>query len=314
MPLPDIWPQVVNKEAYNIVVSDTEDSRKHVIKQIWMRPTYIRYTQAWCSSKVHTGHEGKSEPIDRCIQEMLDKKTIFEDIFPCRIQCFTLLRDTYSLDNRRLFIARVLEGKGILETIPVVLLPFRHPFVQSLRLWLDKANTTNRGNEIHVESKFWTWDPGCQDLGFTLPLCETMRDEVQKAEEMLAKVQWDLRWLGGSEEWVVNAPGKLAQVLWRWRSSIPKPVLEAEDRVQEAKLKMNSDVVLMTISTSVFTRRLAFDVLLGCATEYKMRLGFWGSKDGEVEIFAWPDEECPSFTNFRAGCMQVLEELHALNL
>jgi hypothetical protein len=251
---------------------------------------------------------------------MLDKKAIFEDIFPCSIQCFTLLRDLYSLDNRRLFIARVLEGKGVLVTISVELVPFRHEVVHSPHAglpWLRKASTTNRGNEIHVESKFWTWDPGCQDLGFTLPLCETMRDEVRQAEEMLAAVQWDMRWLGESEEWVVTTPGKLkTQVCWRWRSAIPKPVLEAEDRVREANLKMNADVVLMTISTSVSARRLRheFAVLLSRAAEYKMRLGFRGNIDGKIEIFAWPDEESHSFMHFHAGCTQVFEELHALNL
>lgn len=285
--------QVVNKAAYNILVSDHGDIALHADKsKLWIRPTYIRYTQAWCSSRVHRGHKGKVESIDDCIQEMLDNKTIFEDIFPCSIQCFTLLRDLYSLDNRRLFIARVLEGMGILETISVELVPFRHEVGQSLRAWapwhswLRKASTTNRGNEIHVESKFWTWDPGCQDLGFTLPLCEMMRDEVRQAEEMLAKVQWDMR-----------------SSFRRWRSSIPKPVLEAQDRLREANLKMNADVVLMTISSFVFTCPLchSFAVLLGRAAEYKMRLGFRGNIDGKVEIFAWPDEESHSFTNFHAG-------------
>jgi hypothetical protein len=374
---------VEDKEEYIRVVNDLRESPRNVR----MRPSYIRYTQESCSGQVHTGHEGSTTPIDVCIRWMLNNQMSFEDCFPGSIQCFTLSQDVCSLDNRRLFIARVLENRGILKTISVDLFPFHHDEVQRLRAgvphWLPKADTTDRGNFIAAKSRFK--EPGCHDLDFTLPSCERSRAKslkivtarVRKVEEELANVQRAMRSHEESEDWAQlgknvkrnahrlakfqvasNTPDQLKlRIVQRItkdvdvtdhqryvdfvnemiadftdstaerhllkRRSLKDDCAKAKERVCRAKQKMqwqwifrqNEDVVLMTIPRSgtifVNARHLGFDGLLRHASEYRMRLGFRGTQDGKVEIFAWPDEECQSLTFFERGCQQVVQDLRS---
>eukprot|EP00747_Dinoflagellata_sp_TGD_P171224 gnl/TRDRNA2_/TRDRNA2_204792_c0_seq1.p1 gnl/TRDRNA2_/TRDRNA2_204792_c0~~gnl/TRDRNA2_/TRDRNA2_204792_c0_seq1.p1 ORF type:complete len:303 (+),score=50.89 gnl/TRDRNA2_/TRDRNA2_204792_c0_seq1:2-910(+) len=62
------------------------------------------------------------------------------------------------MNNRRLFVARVLEQHGILNAVEVALVPFSHPLVQHMRegktKWERAFSTFNGGESVLVDSKY----------------------------------------------------------------------------------------------------------------------------------------------------------------
>jgi hypothetical protein len=293
---------------------------------------------------VHTGHkEGSKEPIDNIIQEILDHHTTFEERFPEKIRCFAFLQDVYSLDNRRLFIARVLEGKGMVKTIAVELFQFHHKVVQGARTphWLRKADTTDRGNSIFVKSKSVFRDPGCQDLGFTPPPCEKYwwksRLELAKAEvrtQELAEVKLKKRILRRIAKGIddtqyqryVEFVNRLFIDFADSKSAYPNKtrldadIADAKKKAREAKDKMElveyfayavlPDRVVIKIPHNLVQIPNGLDGVLGHAKEEKIRLGFRG-RDNGVEIYAWPDENCSSLNVFERGCERLAQDLRS---
>mmetsp|Transcript_18612 Transcript_18612/g.52617 ORF Transcript_18612/g.52617 Transcript_18612/m.52617 type:complete len:330 (+) Transcript_18612:27-1016(+) len=319
---------VEDKESYDRVVQVSD--RMVIVR---MRPSFVRYTQNSCSPFVRTGHDISTEPIDNCIERILVSKSKFEDRFDI-IQCFTLTGDVFSLDNRRLFIACVLERKGQLTTIPVKLYPFQHEQVQHLRgrlpHWLTKASTTNRGDFITVNSKFNMKNLGCEDFGFTRPVVVN-REDVRKAK-MWKKHERQLQKF--NFENCTNKGRLMKQILSRiarhaeaderrnygdFVHQLVEELLDAKSAYDELAHLGNYLVgsiaeVLMTVPTSSRIRvreaRRGIGGALGHATSYNIRLGFRGH-DEHVEIFAWRDEECPDSGSFQRGCDLIRMDLQA---
>ena len=90
--------------------------------------------------------------MDRIVEGRMDFNA-----FPLLI-CVMKDRKVYSLNNRRLFVARVLEAKGSLPTIHVDIVPFMHPRVQSIRdgrpKWDRAFSTRNGGLTVLVDSRY----------------------------------------------------------------------------------------------------------------------------------------------------------------
>lgn len=326
-----------------------------------MRPSFIRYTQDTISSHF----QFHQECIDTCIQSFIDnhQSTIdsqrsFDGRFT-PLHCFRLGRDVYSLDNRRLFVGRILENRHVLETILVILFPFEHQEVQRIVSsgvphWVSKASSNNRDGKVKVDSRlsrFVDMDRGCErvssafvdrsciwtipqrrDVDVLMVLCnKVMRHEGRfgkhfafssmSSEELKERVLRRIaRGIGASQRqcFVDFADSLIADYI----------DLKAEfERVWE-HLRLSLEMIVIALPTEfpspiskwrqmkVWRRPLAsalqhdpFAALQRHVSEYNLGLGYRRLRGGEVEIVAWPDAACESYTSFEKGLGEIRLDL-----
>ncbi|CAJ1436001.1 unnamed protein product [Effrenium voratum] len=89
---------------------------------VHLSPSEVRFTHANISSSFRNGTR-----IDDVIRSIVLQEMAFDD-FPVLV-CTTWNDKIYSINNRRLFVARVLEKLGKLNLISITLIPFDHPLL-----------------------------------------------------------------------------------------------------------------------------------------------------------------------------------------
>lgn len=103
-------------------------------------PSEIRFTQDNIGSVFRDGRG-----VNRAIEEIESGRIKVEN-FPA-IRVARKNNKYYSLDNRRLYVFRVLEKRGLIRTVPVV---FQKHY--------DKFTTINDGRSIYVRGEVKTYD------------------------------------------------------------------------------------------------------------------------------------------------------------
>jgi translation initiation factor 1A len=116
-------------------------------------PSLVRFTQSSISPVFRN-----LCPIEKTIVNIMRGRLDFSDIEI--IRCTEQDGKVYSLDNRRLYVARVLHTMGVIESIWVVLVPFDHPVhvqrvVDGQTIWQRKYTTTNRGQWVKVNGRYF---------------------------------------------------------------------------------------------------------------------------------------------------------------
>ncbi|CAJ1404773.1 unnamed protein product [Effrenium voratum] len=118
---------------------------------VHLSPSEVRFTHANISSSFRNGTR-----IDDVIRSIVLQEMAFDD-FPVLV-CTTWNDKIYSINNRRLFVARVLEKLGKLNLISITLIPFDHPLLLKeqggLSKWQRSFSTTSGGQFVRVRSDF----------------------------------------------------------------------------------------------------------------------------------------------------------------
>jgi translation initiation factor 1A len=122
-----------------------------------MDPSLVRFSQATISPVFRNGG-----PIESSIVSIMRGQLDFADIN--MIYCTELDGKVYSLDNRRLYVARVLQTMGVIESVWVVFVPFDDPVVQCVvdgqTIWKKKFTTSNCGQWVKVNGHYFSKDRG----------------------------------------------------------------------------------------------------------------------------------------------------------
>ena len=120
--------------------------------ELEVSPSEVFFTHDRISPKFRTG-----TLIDEVIDQILMEKMSFAD-FP-QLICTKVDDKVYSLNNRRLFVARVLEKMEKIQLIRVILIPLDHPYLQKEEegstKWKRSFTTTNQGLFVSVRSEYW---------------------------------------------------------------------------------------------------------------------------------------------------------------
>ena len=97
-------------------------------------------------------HENGNDAIQRIRNGTLDFT-----VFPL-MECVRKDGKTYSLSNRRLYVARVLHIMGVLAEVQIDLLPFEHARVHRVKdgktKWERVFSTRNMGVSVLVKSQY----------------------------------------------------------------------------------------------------------------------------------------------------------------
>jgi len=170
------------------------DENVHVLGEIhWVRPHEIHFTHNQISPKFRNG-----TALDKAIRDILAGTMSFHSLPP--ILCVEVEGKWFSLNNRRLYVARVLASQLENFFIQIDLVEFMHPKVQQVKdgrsKWDRAFSTKDGGFTVQVKSKF---------SGLELPqLCweipkeedEEDRDEEEWWEEYLGSSIYDWDGIG----------------------------------------------------------------------------------------------------------------------
>ena len=92
----------------------------------------------------------------------------------------------YSLNNRRLFVARVLHSLNILQSIRVRVVPFSDPAVQHERegvsKWVRAFSTGNEGLSVRVRSKY-------KNLQTATDAAHDVKQQKERAERQVRRTK-----------------------------------------------------------------------------------------------------------------------------
>eukprot|EP00438_Fugacium_kawagutii_P034420 Skav211611 [mRNA] locus=scaffold3083:124382:125065:- [translate_table: standard] len=121
-------------------------------EQMQVQPSDVRFTHRSISYKFRNGNV-----VDEVIDDLIDGKILFDD-FPALI-CTEYKGRLFSLRNRRLFVARVLEQLNRLCLIRVEVIPFDHPYLKrstetGITKWDQSLSTMSGGKFVRVHSKY----------------------------------------------------------------------------------------------------------------------------------------------------------------
>ena len=109
------------------------------------------FTQAQISPQFRSGLK-----VDDAIQRIRNGTLDFT-VFPL-MECVRKDGKTYSLSNRRLYVARVLHIMGVLAEVQIDLLPFEHARVHRVKdgktKWERVFSTRNMGVSVLVKSQY----------------------------------------------------------------------------------------------------------------------------------------------------------------
>ncbi|XP_078492379.1 uncharacterized protein LOC144748209 [Ciona intestinalis] len=105
-----------------------------------VRPRNVRFTRDTIKSHFQNNHEAS---VNQTISKVVDGSILIED-FPI-IEVIKIGNELYSLDNRRLYMYRVLEFKQFLEKMQIKIISKK-----KLRDW--KFRTRNDGKSIEVKN------------------------------------------------------------------------------------------------------------------------------------------------------------------
>eukprot|EP00931_Biecheleriopsis_adriatica_P085928 TRINITY_DN60696_c0_g1_i1.p1 TRINITY_DN60696_c0_g1~~TRINITY_DN60696_c0_g1_i1.p1 ORF type:complete len:496 (-),score=87.88 TRINITY_DN60696_c0_g1_i1:218-1705(-) len=139
------------EEVADVEVPDAEEEELPLCKEIQVCPSDVRFTHASISARFRSGLS-----LDDAIDSITKKELAFED-FPAVI-CVERDGQLFSLNNRRVFVARCLHHKGLLSTMQVKVVPFSDAYVQherdGLSKWSRSFSTSNNGVAVSVRSKY----------------------------------------------------------------------------------------------------------------------------------------------------------------
>eukprot|EP00439_Symbiodinium_sp_Y106_P047526 s1092_g6.t1 len=153
---------------------------------------------------VHFTHDSISNAfrsglvLDDAIDRISEGRMKFTD-FPS-ITCTVVHGRLHSLNNRRLFVVRVLRWRKIIDHISLRVLPFSHRDVQHLRdgasKWDRSFPTKNSGRTVHVSSRY-----EADQVAQVAPPELTFREWLHEHYKQLGGTCPDLRakWLGGQK-------------------------------------------------------------------------------------------------------------------
>eukprot|EP00439_Symbiodinium_sp_Y106_P069701 s493_g12.t1 len=122
-------------------------------EEIDLAPSKVLFTHDRISSEFRSG-----TLIDDAVRDIISGNKAFDD-FPS-ILCTRFREKLFAINNRRLFVARVLEQMGCLHSIHIVVVAFDDPYLQregdgGLTKWERSFSTTNGGKFVRVRSDFW---------------------------------------------------------------------------------------------------------------------------------------------------------------
>ncbi|CAE7570855.1 eri-1 [Symbiodinium microadriaticum] len=117
-----------------------------------LAPSKVFFTHDHISSKFRSG-----TLIDDAVRDIINGGKAFDD-FPS-ILCTRFHDKLFSINNRRLFVARVLEQMGCLHLIHIVVVALDDPYLQregdgGLTKWERSFSITNGGLFVRVRSDF----------------------------------------------------------------------------------------------------------------------------------------------------------------
>mmetsp|Transcript_58088 Transcript_58088/g.189134 ORF Transcript_58088/g.189134 Transcript_58088/m.189134 type:complete len:458 (-) Transcript_58088:385-1758(-) len=114
-------------------------------------PSDVRFTHDRISACFRNG-----TPLDDTIDAIVEQTMDFDQLPP--VICVSHDGLLFSLNNRRVFVARVLQHKGLLQSMKVQAVHFEHPYVQRMRdgrsKWDRAFSTSNKGESVRVRSRY----------------------------------------------------------------------------------------------------------------------------------------------------------------
>ena len=206
--------------------SDLEEVEVQIpqLEELILPPSEVFFTHDQISKQFRSG-TGLDQAIDDIVMGVLS----FDD-FPPPI-CTKYDGCIFSLSNRRLFVARVLEQLGKLPTMKIQILPWEHQYLQrncqftGMTKWESAFSTTVGGKFVRVKSTY-EFSQSNDDL---TKECMHRQKAQEKPLKDAAKPLKSVCIFptGNSLRSIKTAEGRLSmqEVQWHFEESLPKEIL-----------------------------------------------------------------------------------------